>query len=294
MQWWNSSTYNHILFVPLILGWLVAQRAPQLAQLTPSAWWPGLIGLAGALLIWLLGNISGLATASHLGIVLMLQTSAIALLGPRIAAALLFPLAYGLFLVPIGDELVPALQMVTAFLTIWLTEASGIPAIIDGVFIDTPVGLFEVAEACSGVKFLVAMVTLAVLVIYTRFTSWKRRGLFMLAAIIVPIIANGVRAWGTIYIAQFRGVEFAAGFDHIFDGWIFFAIVVAVVLAGAWRFFERDPEEHGWTVEEVGRLRGVSALERGGTTPVVILAGLVAVAFGFGMLAAIVAPAMLG
>lgn len=239
MQWWNSSTYNHILFVPLILGWLVAQRAPQLAQLTPSAWWPGLIGLAGALVIWLLGNISGLATASHLGIVLMLQTSAIALLGPRIAAALLFPLAYGLFLVPIGDELVPALQMVTAFLTIWLTEASGIPAIIDGVFIDTPVGLFEVAEACSGVKFLVAMVALGTLVAHVCYRNWWRRAAFMALAIALPILANGVRAWGTIYIAQSQGIAFAAGFDHIFYGWIFFALVTAALIGMGWRFFDR-------------------------------------------------------
>ena len=243
MQWWDSSTYNHILFVPLILGWLVVQRAPELAQLEPRAWWPGLVGLAGALFIWLLGNISGLATASHLGAVLMLQTSAVALLGPRVSAGLLFPLAYGLFLVPIGDELVPALQMVTAFLTIWLTEASGIPAIIEGVFIDTPAGLFEVAEACSGVKFLVAMIALGTLVSHVCYRSWWRRAAFMTLAIVLPILANGVRAWGTIYIAQSQGIAFAAGFDHIFYGWVFFALVMAALLGIGWKFFDRHIDD---------------------------------------------------
>ncbi len=264
MQWWNSSTYNHILFVPLIIGWLIAQRAGELARLTPQAWWPGLAGVAGALFIWFLGNISGLATASHLGAVLMLQTSAIALLGPRISAALLFPLAYGLFLVPIGDELVPALQMITAFLTIALTEASGIPAIIDGVFIDTPAGLFEVAEACSGVKFLVAMVALGTLVSHVCFRNWWRRAAFMALAIVLPILANGVRAWGTIYIAQSQGIAFAEGFDHIFYGWVFFALVMTALLGMGWKFFDRHIDDPFIDAAKIEAMPLLNWLERFG------------------------------
>ncbi len=242
-QYWDISTYNHILLVPLIIGWLVWQRAPQLAQLAPQAWWPGVALVAGSLFVWLLGDISGTATISQIGLVTAMQFAVVTLLGPRVAWALLFPLAFGLFLVPIGEELVPALQMITAQITIALTHASGIPAVIDGVFIDTPVGLFEVAEACSGVKFLVAMVALGTLVSHVCFRSWPRRAAFMAAAVILPILANGVRAWGTIYIAQSQGIAFAAGFDHIFYGWIFFALVMAALLALGWRFFDRQVDD---------------------------------------------------
>lgn len=241
--WWDSSTYNHILLAPAILFWLVRLRAEQLAVLRPQAWWPGLLALGGALLLWLMGTVSGLNLASQLGAVACLQAAVLTLLGPRVAAALLFPLAYMLFLVPFGDELVPALQMITARLTIALTHMSGVPAVVDGVFIDTPAGLFEVAEACSGVKFLVAMVALGALVAHVCFRSWRRRVLFMAASIVVPILANGVRAWGTIYIAQSQGIEFAAGFDHIVYGWVFFAVVVAVLFGAAWRFFDRQPDD---------------------------------------------------
>lgn len=241
MQWWDSSTYNHVLFVPAILGWLVWQCAPELAHLTPRACWPGLALFAGALLLWLLGDAAGLATASQLGAVMMVQAGVLAVLGPRVAWALLFPLGYALFLVPVGDELVPALQLITAKITIALTHASGIPAHIEGVFIDTPAGLFEVAEACSGVKFLVAMVALGTLVSHVFFRSWSRRAAFMALAVVLPILANGVRAWGTIYLAQSQGIGFAAGFDHIFYGWIFFALVMAAVLAIGWRWFDRAP-----------------------------------------------------
>src|SRR5690606_3093355 len=111
---------------------------------------------------------------SQLAAVAMLQAAALALLGPQVAAALLFPLAYMAFLVPFGDELVPALQMVTAKMAVALTHWSGVPAQIDGVFIDTPAGLFKVAEACSGVKFLIAMVALGMLVANVCFKSWRR------------------------------------------------------------------------------------------------------------------------
>lgn len=243
MQWWDSSTYNHVLVVPLILGWLVWQRAPELSRLNPQAWWPGVLLVAGALFVWLLGDISGTATLSQLGVVAVMQTCVVTMLGPRAGWALLFPLAYALFLVPIGDELVPTLQMVTAEITIALTHVSGVPAEIEGVFIDTPAGLFEVAEACSGVKFLVAMVALGTLVAHVCFRSWIRRAVFMALAVVLPILANGVRAWGTIYIAQSQGVEFAAGFDHILYGWIFFAAVMAALLAVSWRFFDRTLDD---------------------------------------------------
>lgn len=239
MLWWDSSTYNHILIVPAILAWLVWQRAGELAKVDPQPWWPGLVPLAGALFLWLLGDISGLATAAHLGVVLALQAVTLAILGPRICWGLAFPLCYALFLVPIGYELVPALQMITASITIALTEASGIPAHIEGVFIDTPAGLFEVAEACSGVKFLVAMIALGALVAHVCFQSWWRRAAFMMLAVSIPIIANGIRAWGTIYIAQSQGISFAAGFDHIFYGWIFFALVMGLLLLIGSKFFDR-------------------------------------------------------
>ena len=261
-HWWDSSTYNHILLVPPILGWLVYQRAGELAQLTPRPWWPGLVALGGALLVWLLGNVSGLATASQLGAVAMLPACVLAVLGPRVSYALLFPLFYSVFLVPIGDELVPALQMITADITIALTHLSGIEAEVEGVFIDTPVGLFEVAEACSGVKFLVAMVALGTLIAHVCFRSWRRRAVFLAASVVVPILANGIRAWGTIYIAQYQGIEFAAGFDHIFYGWVFFALVMAILIGGGWRFFDRNVDDPVIDLAEIEGARWIDPLER--------------------------------
>ncbi|MFM5932372.1 MAG: exosortase A [Novosphingobium sp.] len=238
-QWWNISTYTHVLLIPPILGWLVAQRWPQLREITPSGWRGGIWLFAGAAMLWVLGAFSGFSLIRQAAVVAMTGASALAVLGPRVGRALAFPLSYMVFLVPFGDELVPPLQLITAQLTIALTKLSAIPAVIDGVFIETPAGLFEVAEACSGVKFLIAMIAFGVLAAHVCFVSWKRRALFIALSVAAPILANGVRAWGTIFVAQYKGAEFATGFDHIVYGWLFFALVIALVLAIGWKFFDR-------------------------------------------------------
>lgn len=239
-QAWDSSTYNHILLIPPILVWLVMQRSAETARLVPQTWWPGLVVFGGAVFLWVLGAFSGLNLARQLAVVVMLQGAALALLGPRVAAALLFPLGYMFALVPFGDELIPFLQTITAKLTMALLALTQVPATIDGVFITTSFGYFEVAEACSGVKFLIAMIAYGALVSNVCFASWWRRAGFMALSLVVPVLANGVRAWGTIYIARSRGIEFAASFDHIFYGWVFFAVVMGLVMVVGWRFFDRQ------------------------------------------------------
>lgn len=266
-QWWNASTYNHILMIPLILSWLVHMRWRELAKLSPQGWWPGWIWAGAAFGALAIGATADINLVRQAGAVMMLQAAVAAVLGPRIAWGMLFPLAYMAFLVPFGDEIVPLLQDVTAHIAVALTHLSGVPAHLDGVFIDTPVGLFEVAEACSGVKFLVAMIALGTLAAHLGFADWRRRVVFMAAAVVVPILANGVRAWGTIYIAQSQGVAFAAGFDHIVYGWIFFALVMAVLLGAAWRCFDRgaaDPIIDAGQIAHAPWLSSLAALSMPG------------------------------
>jgi exosortase A len=272
---WTSSTFNHILLIPVILAWLVMQRAPELARIAPQPWWPALLLSLGAALLWLLGAFAGLNLARQLGLVALLVSTVPLLLGVRVTAALAFPLAYAFLMVPMGEELVPALQLITAKITVALVEASGIPAHIAGVFIDTPAGLFEVAEACSGVKFLVAMVALGLLVANVCFRSWKRRALFMVACVVVPILANGLRAFATIWIAQSIGVERAVGIDHIIYGWVFFAVVVAMLLAGAWRWFDRSPLAPFADIDCITASPLLARLERHGGAPLRLMAALV-------------------
>ncbi len=252
--WWDSSTFNHCLFILPIVGWLVWQRKDELAKLTPAPWGLPLLWFGAGAGGWLLGEAAGAALARQAGLVMMLQGSAAAWLGPQVTRGLLFPLFYMLFLVPVGEQLVPPLQMLTADMCMFLLALVGIPAHIDGIFITTPGGLFRVAEACSGIQFLVAMVAYGALVSNLCFKSWYRRAAFMALSVIVPIVANGLRAFGTIYIAEHTGIEFAASWDHVFYGWVFFAIVMAIVMAIGWRFFDRSVDEPAFDIARVRRI----------------------------------------
>jgi exosortase/archaeosortase family protein len=112
-----------------------------------------------------------------------------------------------------------------------MLDMVGIPAHIEGIFITTPNGYYKVAEACAGVKFLVAMVAYGALVANMCFRAWSRRIAFMAACIIIPILANGVRAFATMYVGYLTTADTASSFDHVFYGWFFFAMVMALVMA---------------------------------------------------------------
>lgn len=241
--WWNNSTFGHSLLLPPILAWLVWQRKEGLAQLAPKPWLPGAALMLGAGVIWLLGELAGVSLVRHAALVLLLMATVPTVLGLAVTRALTFPMFFALFMIPVGEQLVPYLQMITAKFCIALLQLFDVPAYIDGTFISIPNGDFHVAEACSGVRFLIAMVAFGALVSNVCFISWKRRIAFMAASIIVPIIANGLRAWGTIYIAHLTTAQFAAGVDHVIYGWFFFAFVLALTLAIGWRFFDRPVDD---------------------------------------------------
>ncbi|MDB5705051.1 MAG: exosortase [Sphingomonas bacterium] len=240
--WWTSTTFGHCLFIAPVIAWLVWNRRAELGQVVPIAWWPGLALVALGGFGWLLGDAASVALARHLGLVMMLQGAVVTILGPNVARALLFPLCYAFFLVPFGEGLEGPLQTFTVGMTMPLLHLFGVPAQVDGVLITIPNGYFEVAEACSGAKFVIAMIAYGALVANVCFTSWTRRAIFMVVALVVPVVANGLRAFGTIYAAHLTSVERATGMDHIVYGWIFFGVVMAAVIAMGWRWFDRAPD----------------------------------------------------
>jgi EpsI family protein len=190
-----------------------------------------------------MGDAASVAFARQLGLVMMLQGAVLTILGPNVARGLLFPLAYAFFLVPFGEGLEPPLQTVTVAIVMPLLHLVGVPAVVDGVLIHAGRYYFKVAEACSRAKFVIAMVAFGVLVANLCFVSWWRRAVFLVVSIIVPVIANGFRAFGTIWAADLTSVEAATGMDHIVYGWVFFALVMAGMLAIGWRWFDRAPDD---------------------------------------------------
>jgi len=231
---WNSSTaYNHCWLVLPIAAWLAWQRRGRLSVLAPDpAPLLALLAIPGTL-AWLAAERLGVMEGRQLVAIGLLWVLVLAVLGWRVSLAFAGPLAYLIFLVPFGGFAVGPLQHITAWLIDWGLDLVGIPHYVNGLLIETPAGLFHVAEACAGLRFVIAALAFGALYALVIFRSPWRRLLVMLIALAVPILANGVRAWGIIVVAEYLGSAEAAAADHIVYGWGFFsAIILLLILAG--------------------------------------------------------------
>ncbi len=231
--WERSSAYNHCwLVLPLAvwLGW--TRRALLDSVAVRPAWWLALPALGGAL-VWFamerLGIMEGRQFAA-LGIVWVL---ALAVLGWRVCWVMAGPLAYLIFLVPFGEFATPWLQDATLWMIVLGLRLLGISHHVDGLLIETPSGVFLVAEACAGLRFMIAALAFGGLYALVMFRSPWRRLAVMGLAVVVPLVANGLRALGIVLLGQYLGSAEAAAADHVIYGWVFFsAVLVLLVLAG--------------------------------------------------------------
>ena len=155
------------------------------------------------------------------------------MLGWRLAWAFSAPLLYLFFLVPFGAFLTAALQHFTAGFTDVGLDVLGIPYVMDQFTIEIPEGTFYVAEACAGLRFLIASIAFGVLYACLIYRSPWRRAAFILASCVVPIIANGFRALGIVVLGHVLGSAEAAAADHMLYGWVFFSsVILLLILAG--------------------------------------------------------------
>ena len=160
------------------------------------------------------------------------------MLGPRLWWRLAGPLLYLYFLVPFGAFLTPKLQDITTVFVTHGLRILHIPAYITGYTIEIPEGTFLIAEACAGLRFLIAAVAFGCLYALTMYRSPVRRAIFIGISIVVPIIANGFRALGIILLGHVLGSAQAAETDHVLYGWVFFSAVILILIVLGLRFRE--------------------------------------------------------
>jgi EpsI family protein len=164
----------------------------------------------------------------------MMQVLIVAFLGRNIARLIWFPILYLLFLVPTGEYLIAPMQrFATHFVDVSLNLLN-IPHYTEGTTFELTNGRFEIAEACAGLRFLIATVTLGVLFSYMMFRKIYKAALFLVASVAVPLIGNGLRCVGIIVLAHYTNNQYGAGADHIVYGWGFnVAILIVLGILGS-------------------------------------------------------------
>ena len=241
--WLNSETYSHGFVIPLISLFFAWQRRAKAATVPAQAWWPGLALVAGVSATWTVSSLINVQVIEQLAAIAIFSAIFVTLYGLERTRVFALPLAFLFFAVPFGQGLVPVFMEWTADFTVGALRLFGIPVLREGLYFSTPSGNFYVAEACSGVRYLLASVATGTAFAFLAYTDWKKRVLFILAAIVTPIIANGIRAFGIVLIAHYSNMKLAVGIDHFIYGWLFFGIIMLLLFWVGSQFADHDVHE---------------------------------------------------
>jgi len=238
--WTSSETYAHGLIVVPVVFYLLWIKRDVLNQinLVPDS----RLSIAVFLLSlgWFMASLLSVNIVEQLAAMLLIPAGVFTFLGRDTFLKLAFPLLYLLFAVPMGEALVPVLQDYTASFTIGVLRLFDFPVFVEGRYFETSSGKYEITSACSGVRYLIASFAVGFLYAYLQFKSWRNRIYIVLLSLFLPVIANGIRAIVIVLLVHYSGGEWGLGADHLYYGWLFFVIVMAVLFAIGRLFHEKS------------------------------------------------------
>lgn len=238
--WERSETYTHAFLVPPIALWLIWRQRRELLAESPSASLLLAIPVVLTSIFWLLGELTAVNALTQFALVATLVLAIMASCGLRISQRIAFPLAFLFFAVPFGDFMMPKLMEWTAAFTVLAVRASGIPVYQEGLQFVIPSGNWSVVEACSGIRYIIASITVGTLFAYLSYVSLRRRLIFIGVALLVPVVANWLRAYMIVMLGHLSDNRLAAGVDHLIYGWLFFGLVIMIMFMIGARWSE-DP-----------------------------------------------------
>ena len=234
-QWASDDNYSHgFLVVPFAIyfGWL---RRRELAALPIRPHWFGLVVAIGSLALLLAGRLGAELFLARVSLIGLTAGTVLFLYGTRHLRLLAFPIAFLLLMVPLPavvfNQLAFPLQLLASSAGEAVLTASGISVLREGNVLVLPTTSLEVVQACSGIRSLVSLLTLAIILgALTESRRWARVVLALLA-LPVAIAANAARVAGTGLAAEWISPQAAEGFFHEFSGWVMFVVAFALLLA---------------------------------------------------------------
>jgi exosortase len=231
-QWWQDPNYTHGFFVPMFSLFLLWEKRAKLAALRIKPAWPGLVMILVALWALILGTIKSEFFLYRLSILLFIAGVVVFLAGWKHLAAISFPLAFLVLMIPSStllEHITFPLQVIASKTATFLLMLAGVPAVREGNIILLPGAQLEVAEACSGIRSLFSLLTLTIIYGYLAETKIGVRVVLTLMAVPISILANALRIAFTGLVVENWGVERAEGTVHMLSGWLVFVTSLALV-----------------------------------------------------------------
>ena len=263
-DWWRDENYSHGLLIPFVIGyilWLERQRFSEV-QTRPAVWW-GAIGVGFSLFLLWAGTAGAELFVQRISLVVILASVLVYFWGFRLLRQIAVPLSLLILSIPIPqiifNRIAFPLQLFASRCAVGAMSFLSIPVLRQGNIIELmPLGASEpkklaVVEACSGIRSLMTLVTLAVVYAYfTRpksdvahdkpkfaghflksFTFWRSL-LLVVAAVPIAILTNAIRVSGTGVLAHYYGTRVADGFFHSFSGWVIYIAAAVLLFATGW------------------------------------------------------------
>ena len=237
-QWWSDPDYGHGFFVPLFSAYVLWRRRARWMkiEIKPSNF--GLLVILGAVGLLFVGSLGAELFTSRFSLLVLLAGMILFLAGWKFLGAVSFPLGFLIFMIPLPaivyNQITFPLQLLASrFATFWL-ELFHVPVLRDGNVLVLSNYSLEVVEACSGIRSLMTLMSLAV--IYGYFMEPRRWVRYLLVILMVPsaIVSNAIRIMGAGMLAHRFGPSAAEGFLHEFSGWVIFLAALALLLACHW------------------------------------------------------------
>ena len=232
--WSTDDNYSHGFLIVPLAGYLAWERRAQLAAATVRPSVLGLVVVLGSVLVLCAGVLGSELFLTRISIVGTLVGIVLFFFGWTMLRVLTFPLAVLLLMIPlpaiIFNQIAFPLQLLASNFGESVISTAGIPVLREGNVLILANTTLEVAEACSGIRSLISLLTLGIVFGYFADSRAWVRTVIALSAIPVAVIANGARVAGTGVAAHHFGTAAAEGFFHDFSGWVVFVVSFAMIL----------------------------------------------------------------
>lgn len=250
LEKWETPEYNHGYMIPLVGFYLLWLRARALADMPAAAssagTWAGFALVAVALVVNLMGQMSAVVTLSQYAMVMAIWGLALAAGGTRGMRLLWVPLIYLAFMVPLPNfletRLTTGLMLISSEIGVRVIRLAGLPVFLEGNVIDLGTYQLQVAEACSGMRYLFPLMSFGFLAAVLFRGRWWQRLILFLATVPLTILMNSFRIGVIGILVNYFGIEQAEGFLHDFEGWVVFMACIGLLFIIIWVFARMEKQ----------------------------------------------------
>ena len=236
-QWWTNDMYSYAFLIPMISAYMVWIRREYICsiQIAPH-YWGGIGAVLAGLLLLLVGYRAGIQVLCELSLIASIAGLVLLLYGAKFFMALLFPIAYLLFMLPswgfLTDHMQLPFQLFSARLGTAMAELVGVPVFLQDTYIFLPNITLEVAKECSGLNYLIAVLALSTAAAHLYISGWSRRVVLVVGSMAIAMLANGMRVGLISLLSYYEISGDLHGPFHILQGMAISLIGYVAILVG--------------------------------------------------------------